>query len=228
MLGGGGRALLNLVGPISRTLTVKFPGPHSTGDAELDARFVLYAVDGGAAGLVRRAEVKAALLELRDVSLLADESGVSFGDPSDSNVHAAQDGCEPRAFDSGGDRGAPARGAVAQRHRCGSVGGVLGRCSTRTGPSPRALVDALIQASTLQKCDARHQRTAEAVRWALTSYFAATLSLSRPCPAARGLRGTSTRPTLPPPPPRAVSLETPQRVVTNASSASRSAGLSPR
>jgi hypothetical protein len=86
---GAGRALLNLVGPISRTLTVKFPGPHATGDAELDARFVLFATDAGAAaGVVRRTEVKAALLELRDVSLLADEQGVSFGDPSDSNVYA--------------------------------------------------------------------------------------------------------------------------------------------
>jgi hypothetical protein len=87
---GAGRALLNLVGPVSRTLTVKFPGPHAIGDAELDARFVLHTNEPAAAGaLLRRVELKAALAELKEVCLIADEDGISFGDPSDANVYAS-------------------------------------------------------------------------------------------------------------------------------------------
>ncbi|MGV3620543.1 MAG: hypothetical protein ACO1OB_06985 [Archangium sp.] len=47
---------------------------------------MLHAPDAASASaLVHRAEVKAVLAGLRDVSLLADESGISFADPSDAN-----------------------------------------------------------------------------------------------------------------------------------------------
>lgn len=63
---GVGRAVLNVVGPISKTLTIKFPGPHLIGDPALDARFVLHAPDAASASaLVRRAEVKAVLAPRR-------------------------------------------------------------------------------------------------------------------------------------------------------------------
>lgn len=84
-----GRALLNLVGPTKRTLTIAYPGPHPVGDAELDARFALYANDArGAVAIVRQPDLRKALLELASVYLLVDESGATFCDPTDDNVYA--------------------------------------------------------------------------------------------------------------------------------------------
>src|SRR5207302_344055 len=62
---GTTRALLNLVGPFKRTLTLMYPGPYQLGDAELDARFALYANDAAAAtSIVRQPDLRKELLEL--------------------------------------------------------------------------------------------------------------------------------------------------------------------
>lgn len=86
---GATRALLNLVGPFKRTLTLHYPGPHPLEDAELDARFTLYANDATAAArILRQPDLRNGLLELASVSLLVDESGATFCDPTDANVYA--------------------------------------------------------------------------------------------------------------------------------------------
>jgi hypothetical protein len=83
------RALLNLVGPFKRTVTLIYPGPFPIGDADLDARFALYANDAAAASvIVRQPELRRGLLELAWVALLVDESGSIFCDPTDANVYA--------------------------------------------------------------------------------------------------------------------------------------------
>jgi hypothetical protein len=87
---GNLRAFLNLVGPVKRMLTIVHPGPHPTGDAELDARFALYAADvPGACAVLGDSELKKALLELASVSMIVDASGASFADPGDANVYAS-------------------------------------------------------------------------------------------------------------------------------------------
>jgi hypothetical protein len=87
---GNLRALLNLAGPVKRTLTLVFPGPHPTGDAELDARVALYATDvPSACSVIREPGARKALLELASVSLIVDGSGASFADPGDANVYAS-------------------------------------------------------------------------------------------------------------------------------------------
>jgi len=86
---GATRKLLNLVGPFKRTLTLAYPGPHPIGDAELDARFALYANDVAAAvWIVRQPDLRKGLLELASVSLIVDESGATFCDPTDANMYA--------------------------------------------------------------------------------------------------------------------------------------------
>ena len=83
------RALLNLVGPFKRTLTLAYPGPHPIGDAELDARFAFYSNDPAAAArIVRQPDLRKGLLELASVSLLVDQSTATFCDPTDANVYA--------------------------------------------------------------------------------------------------------------------------------------------
>jgi hypothetical protein len=83
------RAFLNLVGPFQRTVTVSYPGPYPMGDADLDARFALYANDAASArAIVRQPELRSAVLELASVTLLVDESGAIFCDPTDANVYA--------------------------------------------------------------------------------------------------------------------------------------------
>jgi len=83
------RALLNMVSPVKRTLTVAYPGPHPMGDPELDARLALYANDAASAvGIVRQPEFRKELLEMASVNLRVDESGATFCDPTDANVYA--------------------------------------------------------------------------------------------------------------------------------------------
>jgi hypothetical protein len=83
------RALLNLVGPFQRTLTVVYPGPFPLGEADLDARFALYTDDVAAArAIVRQPELRQELLAFASVTLLIDEAGAMFCDPTDANVWA--------------------------------------------------------------------------------------------------------------------------------------------
>ncbi|HZE98022.1 MAG TPA: hypothetical protein VE981_13415 [Planctomycetota bacterium] len=90
---GARQALMNLVGPVKRSMTVVYPGPHPIGDAELDARFALHSPNAeAAADFVRKPEMKKALLELVSVTLLVSDSGASFGDPGDANVYAPGSG----------------------------------------------------------------------------------------------------------------------------------------
>jgi hypothetical protein len=85
---GAMRAFLNVVGPTKRTLTIAYPGPYPTGDAEFDARFAVYSPDmRGACAIVLQPDLRRALLQLATVSLLVDGTGASFGDPSDDNVY---------------------------------------------------------------------------------------------------------------------------------------------
>jgi hypothetical protein len=83
------RAFLNLVGPFKRTLAVIYPGPVPLGDADLDSRFALYSKEAGTAtAIVRQPELRQELLALTSVTLLVDESGAIFCDPTDANVWA--------------------------------------------------------------------------------------------------------------------------------------------
>jgi hypothetical protein len=87
---GNLRSFLDLAGPVKRTLSIVYPGPHPAGDAEPDASFVPYATDVPAASAVlREPEVKKALLDLASVSRIVDSSGASFADPGDSDVYAS-------------------------------------------------------------------------------------------------------------------------------------------
>jgi hypothetical protein len=84
------RALLNLAGPFKYTLTLAYPGPYPLDDADLDARFGLYAADPAvAASIIRQPDLRNRLLELASVNLRVDESGATFCDPTAANVFAS-------------------------------------------------------------------------------------------------------------------------------------------
>ncbi len=86
---GTTQKLLNLVGPVKRTITISMAGPHPIGDTDLDARFALYTADvPGSIAILRQPEVRKSLLDLAAVFLLADAGGVMFGDSTDANVYA--------------------------------------------------------------------------------------------------------------------------------------------
>lgn len=85
---GAMRSFLNVVGPTKRILSIAYPGPTATGDTEFDARFALFAPDvRNACSVVLQPEMRRALLSLASVSLIVDNTGASFGDPSDDNVY---------------------------------------------------------------------------------------------------------------------------------------------
>jgi len=87
---GSTRKLLNIVGPVQRTVQIAFPGPHLTGDAEIDARFAFFSPEPErASAVLLKPEIRETLLSLASVYLRVDESGLLFGDPSDDNVYAA-------------------------------------------------------------------------------------------------------------------------------------------
>ena len=84
------QSLKNLVGPTARTVTVQFPGPHTIDDAELEARFTLYAAEPQyAQEMLGRHDVKSELLGLTEVMLIVEPSEMVFSDPSDANLWAA-------------------------------------------------------------------------------------------------------------------------------------------
>lgn len=89
---GGGQTLRNLVGPTSFHVSVGYPGPVATGDADLDARFALFSPNPDAATQVlRNPALKADLLACKEVLLTVTRQTASFGDPTDANLWAAYD-----------------------------------------------------------------------------------------------------------------------------------------
>jgi hypothetical protein len=86
------QTIANFFGPHAIKVARPYPGPHSLGDPNLDARFALYADDAAAArAVLLQPQVSQALASFTSVVLDVGPDGIMFADPADANLWAAYD-----------------------------------------------------------------------------------------------------------------------------------------
>lgn len=90
-------ALATAVTGRKRSWKQAYPGPVSTGDAELDARFAVYApATTDVPRVLGNQELRERLLATHEVDLVVSPEGLLLSDPEHSNIRAAQGGLTGR------------------------------------------------------------------------------------------------------------------------------------
>jgi hypothetical protein len=90
-------ALATAVTGRKRSWKAVYPGPIPTGDAELDARFAVYApATTDVPRVLGNPELRERLLAVHEVDLVVSPGGLVLSDPEHSNIRAAQGGLTGR------------------------------------------------------------------------------------------------------------------------------------